>query len=60
MINMDRYLNKLLRTMADNITSFWLVDTHSEAMVKSYHDYPVNPFGPTQLISMETINELMK
>lgn len=46
--------------MAENITSFWLVDTHSEAKVKFYHDYPVNPFGPTRLISKETINELMK
>ena len=57
---MDRYLNKLLRTMANNITSFWLVDTHSDVMVKSYSDFPVKPFGPTQLISKETINELMK
>lgn len=57
---MDRYLNKLLRTMANNITSFWLVATHSEEKVKFYHDYPVNPFGPTRLISKETINELMK
>lgn len=57
---MDRYLNKLLRTMGENITSFWLVDTHSEEKVKFYHDYPVNPFGPNQLISKETINELMK
>lgn len=60
MINMDRYLNKLLRTMGENITSFWLVDIHSDEKVKFYHDYPVNPFGPTQLISKETINELMK
>lgn len=57
---MDRYLNKLLRTMGENITSFWLVDTHSDVMVKSHSDYPVKPFGPTQLISKETINELMK
>lgn len=44
--------------MAEKITGFWVVDETETS--KTYRDYPISPFGPIQLISKETINDLVK
>ena len=56
---MDRFFDKMIRKMSDNITSFWLVEPNDEEM-RSYKDFPVCPFGPTRLINKETLKKLMK
>lgn len=53
-------MQTLFRKMAENITSFWVVEEQPKQVSKSYPDYPVSPFGPTRLISKETIEDLMK
>lgn len=50
----------MMRQMADNTRHFWLVEQNEDEEVRCYRDFPVNPFGPTRLVSKETINELMK
>lgn len=53
-------MQTILRKMSGYITSFWVVEDSYNGINKSYPDYPVSPFGPTRLISKETINELVK
>ena len=53
-------MQNLFRRMAENITGFWVVEEPEKEARKSYPDYPVSPFGPTRLISKETIEELVK
>lgn len=46
--------------MSEDITGFWVVEDSTDTRTKTYPDYPVRPFGPTRLISEETIKDLMK
>ena len=57
---MNRFMQTLLRKMAECITSFWVVEESQKETRKGYPDYPVSPFGPISLISKETIDDLVK
>lgn len=53
-------MQTILRKMSGCITSFWVVEENPNRKNTFYPDYPVSPFGPTRLISKETIKELVK
>lgn len=57
---MSKFMQTILRKMSGCITSFWVVEENPNRKNTSYPDYPVSPFGPTRLISKETIKELVK
>lgn len=57
---MNRFLRTMMQQMADNVRRFWLVEQNEEEVMRCYKDFPVSPFGPTRLVSKETINELIK
>ena len=59
-INMNRFLQTLFDKMSENITGFWVIEENTKEERKTYRDYPVSPFGPTRLISKETILDLVK
>lgn len=50
----------MFHKMSEKITSFWVIEDLPKKARKSYPDYPVSPFGPTRLISKETIRDLLK
>lgn len=50
-------MQTILRKMSGCITSFWVVEENPN---RKNTFYPVSPFGPTRLISKETIKELVK
>lgn len=57
---MNKFMQTLLRKMAECITSFWVVEESQKEARKGYPDYPVSPFGPISLISKDTIDDLVK
>ena len=50
---MKRFLMRIARL----ITDFWVVN--ADQAEPHYPDYPVSPFGPTRLISKETIHKII-
>lgn len=57
---MKKFAIIFLRKMSELIKSFWLLEAPAGQSAKTYPDFPMTPFGPTRLISKETLQDLLK